>query len=360
MILWGVWQGAGKPNMTMFLTPLVQDLNRLYIDGIKLTIGGKQLTCKAKLVLITMDLQARSSVLHMTQHNGEFPCNFCMAQGKVVPSGKGHTRAFAYKENGYESRTLENVRSDAKVAQLQKKRVNGFTGESVFLYLRDFSLSSNVGIDYMHDILLGVAKNFLTLWTDSGNKDRPYYIGKHVKALDKVMKGICPPYMVSRLPRKLSAKDHWKASEYRSWLLFYAVPCLRGKLEATYLLHFSTLVEAVYILLGEGITENDLQGAESLLCAFVKHSEELYGMSVMGLNFHNLTHLVSCVRQWGPLWAWSCFCFESFNGELKKSVHGTGNVCRQIFWAMQVQKKLETEKPKRSRKGRRLYQRYDG
>ena len=116
MILWGVWQGAGKPNMTVFLTPLVQDLNRLYTDGIKLTIGEKEFTCKAKLIVITMDLQARASVLYMTQHNGEFPCNFCMVLGEVVKSGKGHTRAFAYEENGHHARIVENIRNDAKLA----------------------------------------------------------------------------------------------------------------------------------------------------------------------------------------------------------------------------------------------------
>lgn len=90
-------------------------------------------------------------------------------------------------------------------------------------------------------------------------------------------------------------------------------------------------MEATYILLGEGITEDELQHAHSLLCAFMKHSEALYGKAIMGLNFHNLIHLVPCVRKWGPLWAWSCFSLENFNGELKKTEHGTGNVCRQIF-----------------------------
>ena len=348
MILWGVWQGIGKPNMTMFLTPLVKDLNRLYTEGTKLKLNGREVVCKAKLVLVTMDLQARASVLHMTQHNGEFPCCFCMEQGQVVKSGKGHTRMFKYRENGSVVRTDLSVRNDSKMAQQQKKRINGFTGESVLLYLNDFSLVSNVTIDYMHGILLGVMKKLLTMWTDTKDSEKCFYIGKHMKEIDKIMKKIHPPYMMSRLPRKLSAMAHWKASEFRSWLLFYAIPCLKGKLADVHLIHFSTLVEATYILLGEGISEMELQRAHSLLCAFVKHTEKLYGQAALGLNFHNLTHLVSCVRRWGPLWAWSCFCFESFNGELKKSVHGTGNVCKQIFWAMQVQKKVETENIKDS------------
>ena len=63
---------------------------------------------------------------------------------------------------------------------------------------------------------------------------------------------------------------------------------------------------------------------------------------------HNLTHTVDCVRKCGPLWAWSCFAYESFNGEIKQGVHGEikqgvhgiGNVCRQIFWVFQAQKRI--------------------
>ena len=48
-----------------------------------------------------------------------------------------------------------------------------------------------------------------------------------------------------------------------------------------------------------------------------------------------------CKTDWGPMWAWSCFSFESFNGEIKETVHGTGNVCLQIFWALMAQKHIE-------------------
>ena len=110
--------------------------------------------------------------------------------------------------------------------------------------------------------------------------------------VDKIMKSITPPYLVKRLPRKLSnAMHHWSASELRSWLLFYALPCLSGKLPNLYLKHFSTVVEA--------IAEVNLQRAEILLNSFVKTTDKLYAASVVGLNVHNLLHLCDCVRKWG-------------------------------------------------------------
>lgn len=106
--------------------------------------------------------------------------------------------------------------------------------------------------------------------------------------------------------------------------------------------HFSCLVEATCLLLTTGLSPEDLKRAELLLEKFVENVPTLYGHNANSLNVHNLTHLVHFVRQWGPLWAWSCFSFESFNDEIKKSVHETGNVCKQIFWALQAQKRVES------------------
>lgn len=64
----------------------------------------------------------------------------------------------------------------------------------------------------------------------------------------------------------------------------------------------------------------------------------------MTLNLHNIgEHLSSYVRKLGPLWAWSCFPFEDMNGSLLKQVHGTGNVCLQILWTLQAQKRLAVD-----------------
>ena len=343
MVLWGVWQGCGKPHMTTFLKPLVEDLQRLHSAGIEIETDSKTFNCRAMLIVATMDLQARSAVLNMTRHNGEYSCVYCMDQGKVVSSGKGHCRVFPYEGNPLVLRTSEAIQRDGKQAQQSRKKVNGFIGESVFNYLPYFSLNNNIVIDYMHGILLGVTKKLLTLWFDKKYDGKPFFIGNWEKEVDRRLKSITPPYLINRLPRKLDTLNHWKASELRSWLIFYCLPCLQGLLPAEHLKHLSLLVEATYILLEEGISKVDLKRANLLLSIFVKTTAGLYDQNIIGLNFHNLLHLTECVRKWGPMWAWSCFCFESLNGEIKKSIHGTGNVCRQIFWCLQATKRIENQ-----------------
>lgn len=69
----------------------------------------------------------------------------------------------------------------------------------------------------------------------------------------------------------------------------------------------------------------------------------LYGEETCGLNVHNLSHIVECVENWGPLWAYSCFSFESFNGEISKAIHRMGNVSGEVYWAVHSEQILENE-----------------
>ena len=52
------------------------------------------------------------------------------------------------------------------------------------------------------------------------------------------------------------------------------------------------------------------------------------------MKLHLLSHVVPCVQNWGPVWAYSCFQFESQNHSLKKLFHGSRNtsstVCHDV------------------------------
>ena len=44
---------------------------------------------------------------------------------------------------------------------------------------------------------------------------------------------------------------------------------------------------------------------------------------VATMNIHLLEHVPTCVKNWGPLWAYSCFAFEGMNAHLKHVSLGT-------------------------------------
>lgn len=50
----------------------------------------------------------------------------------------------------------------------------------------------------------------------------------------------------------------------------------------------------------------------------------------MSANLHGLLHLSDVVEDLGPLWAHSCFPYESANGELLNLFHGSQSVEKQV------------------------------
>lgn len=341
ILIWGVWQGVSKPmSMNGFLSPFVKDMTDLFTNGIDVNSE----VWKVLTVIGTMDLPARAYVLNSTHHNGKFGCLFCKEEGISVKSGGGYCRSYTFRDEPAAMRCSRDIDDAVNEAVRTGKPCQGFLGKSVISYLPMYHLEKNTVIDYMHGILLGITKKLLSLWFEGKYFTEEFFIGHKIDDVDRLLKKIKPPYLISRRPRKLKNNYHkWKASELRSWLLHYSLPCLTGILPDLVLEHYACLVEGIYLLLQESICISDLERADVLLLTFYKNAAVIYGDQFLGLNVHNLQHYKLCVKMWGPLWAYSCFGYESCNGDILKSVHGKGNVCAQIFWSLQAQKRLEKE-----------------
>lgn len=68
----------------------------------------------------------------------------------------------------------------------------------------------------------------------------------------------------------------WKATEWRSRLLFYLLICLKGNLRKKYLEHLSLLVEALRFLLSDRINHDELDIADSLILRYVVTYQEYF------------------------------------------------------------------------------------
>lgn len=88
--------------------------------------------------------------------------------------------------------------------------------------------------------------------------------GKHLKLINKRLLSIRPPHCVTRLPRRVDERLQWKASEWKHWLLYYALPCLEGLLPQDNWRHLAKLSEAVHILLHEEVSTRDIDHAGNL------------------------------------------------------------------------------------------------
>ena len=262
----------------------------------------------------------------------------------MVKQGQGHTRVYGFREEPSELRTSESFFQCAVEASNTGIPVKGVKNVSSLQGLAWFDMVNGLVPDYMHGILLGITKKILNLLLASCNSKKSYFIGHQIKLLDKRLAKMQPSDQISRLPWRMEKNlGHNKASEFQMWLLFYALPCLTGILKEEYFNHLALLIEGIYILLGDNITPANLERTSSALSQFYEDFSKLYGINNCSLNVHNVCHLARYVKNLGPLWAWSCFPFESMNGNKLAGVHGTGDVCQQILWSIQAVKRLDVD-----------------
>ena len=100
-----------------------------------------------------------------------------------------------------------------------------------------------------------------------------FFVSSEIDTVNKRLLEIKPPDLITRVPRSLEDRRFWKASELRSWLLFYSLPCLFGILAEECFQHLACFVEALWLMLQDSITEHDLLQSERLLI-FVRCLEQ--------------------------------------------------------------------------------------
>lgn len=334
MILAGIWQGKNAPPFMHYMAAFGEKIQTLYDTGFTIAPEGFEITIRFGVFLGTMDLQAKAYVLEMTMHNGEYGCLTCEEPGIVTKQGKGYARCYPYRlpNDRKKLRQSDQIIEIGRQATT-KKKIMGISGVSGLVSMPSFDLVLGIVPEYMHGVLMGVTKNLMYKWFSSTHSKNTYFVGKSIKKISKRLQGLQPPDYVERLPRDLEKHyPHFKATELQAWLLFYCIPCMSGFLPKPYLDHISLLSEGIYLLLGDAICEDDLQRAGELLDLFYSQFADLYGAASSGLNVHNVgSHIVYYVRKWGPLFGWSTFGFEDWNASLLKTIHGTGDVTKQIL-----------------------------
>jgi hypothetical protein len=332
VMLAGLWFGDKDPKMDIFLIPFIKEALELSENGFEWTKeSGVKVRSKVLVTNCSVDSVAKPLIQGVKQFNGYYGCGYCLHPGVGV-GGTNQVRYVISPDfpDGYDYRSDRSLKSDAEESVRTGKSINGVRTISPLSVLPDFDLVFGFTIDYMHACLLGVTRMLSNLWFDSSNHEEEYYIGRDITKVNEVLCSIQPPSEITRLPRSLQERKYWKANEWRSWLLFYSLPCLHGILPARFFNHFLLFVTAMYVFLKDEMTYEEIDFGNMLLMNFVTRFQDLYGEINMVYNVHLLTHLGKIVSLWGPLWAYSAITFESGNGTLLKLVCGTRGVSSQI------------------------------
>lgn len=338
LILTGLWFGDEEPKMNSFLDAFVHELIDLHHNGLTLKNGMK---VKVHCLIGSADSKARAKLQGIQQHNGSHGCSYCLKESRThwltdtahVPIYEGPVgEPRTYDQHLKDAK--ENINPTKKPNKNNRKKnlIGGVKEVSILMLLPIFCIFRSFVPDYMHNVLLGVVRQYLFGWLSSVNSDKEFYINpEKAELLNQRLLRMMPPDEITRLPRDLSRRKKFKASEFRSFLLHYSIPCLMDILPYKYLQHWSLLVYAMGIYLQPKIDPRDWKSAKEALEEFVYQTYNLYPEEWFTFNVHLLLHVPDFVKLYGGLWDSSCFPYEHYNGVLVNLFHGTRYVGEQIF-----------------------------
>ena len=345
VILAGLWLGPKNIDYNLFMKVFRKQCNKLSEIGItwRPDPNGEEQVSRFYCTCGVCDAVGRAGVLNLHTHAGRHSCPYCEHPAIRLEGAMKFPLPGTLVERMRIIRGAEvleevlipeviDLRTDASIRRdmvLEDPRQTGFKGPSEVALINHFNLSFGFSTDDLHPLYIGVTQ-FHTELLLAGVPGDFRVTKRQKKTISCRLKSIKTPTHISRKTRGIDTIAKWKGSEWRNWLLFYAVLCLDGIVPDQYLRHFGLLSEAVFILSRDSITEEDLAEAHRLITEYVQEFQQFFGPESMRYNIHILTHLVQCVRLWGPLWAISTMPYESWNFRLHKCVSSPKGVLDQI------------------------------
>ena len=328
-LLAGLWFGDKKPHANSFIYAFRSLFDNLF-EGVEIEILRENRMIKVRTILLsgTCDLTAKSHFLNFTQYNVAYGCPTCFLKGENIPIENQGSSVHVYRYRGNTKlRSSEECIEIANQATPENP-ISGIKGPSAFSKIMPNFLEG-MGIDKMHGVDVGIVKKS-TLLFDVKYRTYGFSLYQFIDIINARLFAIKPPKFVHRMPRSVGDLLHLKASELRLWFFYYSIPIFKGILRSDLFNRYLLLVVAISVLNSDLVSPNSIFIAEDLLHKYVRQFEKLYGLQFCSINVHQFLHFPDCVRRLGPLWSFSCFEYESLNGQFLQLVHGTWHIDTQI------------------------------
>lgn len=320
ILFFGLWSGFKKPNIQLFLSPFIDIFTNLSTNGILLSNNVRVFF---HVSIFSCDTIARALVFCRRQFNGYNGCHWCSSRGERVPKGRGSCMTYPFSD------VSMNCRSNTDFFCVNV--VEGFLDISPLVRVPNFDCVNGTVVDNLHCIELGVMKAMFSFWFDSCYSGSIFSIRRNCTVINNLLSAISVPSNIRRTPRSLSCIKHWKGVEFFNFLVFYGPVILCDILLPQFFDHFILLSNVVFMLNNKVLSESVVNEATLLVNRFVYEFPGLYGRENMSYNVHQLLHLPSCARLWGPLLSYSCHQFENFNGIILSFLNGTQDISTQVI-----------------------------
>jgi hypothetical protein len=123
--------------------------------------------------------------------------------------------------------------------------------------------------------------------------------------------------------RTLQELEHFKASEFRNFLLYAGPVLFKEFLPPAYYNNFLLLHFSVYVFSSSQYHQVLCDNAKAALQKFIAQSELLFGKQSPIYNMHGLCHIPEFVKLHGPLEHFSCFPYENHLSIIKRRIKAT-------------------------------------
>ena len=248
-----VFCGIGKPDLQTFVKKLCEELHFLK------TVGFTYLGYNVHVgnVLFVCDAPARAYLQCVKGHNSYHGCSYCQVTGTrcegraVFPYGN-----FAERSDQSYQRMMENN-------QLALSPLVGIVG-----------LNFGFPPEYMHSICLGVVRKLFKyyLLTNKGARLPCKLSITQQDCLSKLIVEVAKftPSEFQRHLRSLKEFHHFKATEFRSLILYFGPYLLKSFLPTKYYEHFLLLHFAVYVFVSPRLSHLYSHAAKCIDILFIK------------------------------------------------------------------------------------------
>lgn len=310
-----LFYGDKKPdNVNEFMSDIIAE-----IKAAQGTIELNGNACGIAISAIVADAPARAFLKQIVSHNGYHGCERC----EIV--GERKLNRTVYLGTNYQERTNEAF-NEMKYADTHQNSKSPLIG--VVDCVTGFVL------DYMHLVCLGIVRRLMRFWKTEATS--PVRLSPSlIRALSSRLEDLngTLPSEITRQPRSLFESDRWKATEYRSFLLYTGIVVLNGILPKEHYDHFCMLMVGIYIVLDEDekMRTHYLAYSRQLLTYFVERAPKLYGAHFVTYNVHSLIHLADdCENHGESLNHLNAFPFENSLGCIKRMVRNGNNPIVQV------------------------------
>jgi hypothetical protein len=322
----GIFCGLSKPkSVSQYLQKFVQDLQNVLANGI--TYKGKQF--KVLVSSFICDAPARAYIKQTKAFNGYSGCDKCFQEG-------------VWKNKMTYPETIVRLRTDSSFTDMIDEEHH--LGSSPLAGV--VQMVSMFPIDYMHLCCLGVTRKLLNIWLKGKNK-ATRLPSQTVATISKqlLMINVLTPCEFNRKPRELSEIDRWKATELRSFMLYWGPIVLKDSLPSEIYDHFMLFSVGMYLLLSPGVCVKMLAFAEKLMVSFVDYYGQLYGREEIVYNVHQLIHLAEEYKKFGPLDNISAFPYENCLGQIKHLLRKPHQPLQQVVKRLSEMPPGRTQNP---------------